>query len=148
VDYVPPDIRIDRIADGRAYVTGGKGQWHAELSLTGFGTGMQGRWWLTGIEWGWRAAGEAGKENKGKRFKGNERQQILDLANREVLPPEEPEQDSKTGVIGVGGKNTGRAIAGSTDQPDRKTPESVDAPLVRLVNFIRESIGSSVSLLS
>jgi mediator of RNA polymerase II transcription subunit 14 len=103
---------------------------------------MQGRWWLTGIEWGWRAAGEAGKENKGKRFKGNERQQILDLANREVLPPEEPDSDIKAATNG-----SSQAVNGSTDQPDRKTSPSVDAPLVRLVNFIRESIGSCVCLL-
>jgi mediator of RNA polymerase II transcription subunit 14 len=102
---------------------------------------MQGRWWLTGIEWGWRAAGEAGKEKKGKRFKGNERQQILDLANREVLPPEEPDKDIKAATNGAS-----QAVNGSTDQPDRKISPSVDAPLVRLVNFIRESIGSSVCL--
>jgi mediator of RNA polymerase II transcription subunit 14 len=141
VDYVPPDIRIDKIQDGRAYVTGGKGQWHAEISLTGFGTGMQGRYWLTGIEWGWRTAGDDGKQSMGKRFKGNERQQILDLVNREILPPEDAGHDpssmltadAKTGVeLG----NTPQP--GITEQLETKAPAVVDAPLVRLVNFIRK----------
>lgn len=122
-------------------MTGGKGQWHAEISLTGFGTGMQGRYWLTGVEWGWRIAGEDGRESLGKRFKGNERQQILDLVNREILPPEDAGHDpssvltadAKTGVeLG----NTPQP--GDTEQLETKAPAVVDAPLVRLVNFIRE----------
>lgn len=141
VDYVPPDIRIDKIQDGRAYVTGGNGQWHAELSLTGFGTGMQGRYWLTGIEWGWSAAGKEGKHSTGKRFKGNERQQILDLVNREVLPPEDADHDPSIGISAVDkadARTEATPLLSSAGQADSTEPVIVDAPLVRLANFIRE----------
>lgn len=131
IDFVPPDIRIDKIKDGRAYIVGGKGEWRIELSLTGFGTGDQSRWWLTGLEWDWRnrvkGAEGTNTAGAGRRFKGNERQEILDTINREVLPAPDvssislqpPDTDSK------GGKED--------------SPSNADAPLVRLVNFIRKS---------
>lgn len=126
IDYVPPDIHIDRIKDGRAYIAGGRGEWRAEVSLTGFGTGDQSRWLLTGLEWDWRSRlkgveGETAARG-GKRFKGNERQQILDTINREVLPPADPAISLHNPVKGE-----------NTAAPKK------DVPLVRLVNFIRES---------
>jgi mediator of RNA polymerase II transcription subunit 14 len=118
IDYVPPDLAIERIMDGRAYVTGGNGSWRAELSLTGFGEDSSSRWWLTGVEWLWKSRSD--EKGKGvKRFKGVERQEILDLVNREILPPED---------------------SGATDEAENEDhgPKKVDAPLVRLVNFIRK----------
>jgi hypothetical protein len=106
--------------DGRAYVTGGNGSWRAELSLTGFGEDSSSRWWLTGVEWLWKGRSDE-KGKGGKRFKGVERQEILDLVNREILPPED-----------TSGATTGEAENGDDG------PKKVDAPLVRLVNFIRK----------
>jgi mediator of RNA polymerase II transcription subunit 14 len=120
IDYVPPDLAIERIMDGRAYVTGGNGSWRAELSLTGFGEDESSRWWLTGVEWLWKSRSDE-KGKGGKRFKGVERQEILDLVNREILPPED-----------TSGATTGEAENGDDG------PKEVDAPLVRLVNFIRK----------
>lgn len=101
-------------------MTGGNGSWRAELSLTGFGEDASSRWWMTGVEWLWKArSDEAGKG--GKRFKGVERQEILELVNREILPPEGAADVEKPGA---------------DDEEDK--PKAVDAPLVRLVNFIRK----------
>jgi mediator of RNA polymerase II transcription subunit 14 len=125
VDYVPPDLAIERIMDGRAYVVGGSGSWRAELSLTGFGQDAESRWWLTGVEWLWKSRSDK-KGKGGKRFKGVERQEILDLVNREILPPEETAQTTGVEVIkdGMADEDNG--------------PKTVDVPLVRLVNFIRK----------
>jgi len=120
IDYVPPDLVIEKILDGRAYVTGGHGSWRAELSLTGFGEDASSRWWLTGVEWLWKSRSDE-KGKGGKRFKGVERQEILDLVNREILPPED----------------TGAATTAEGENEDNG-PKKVDAPLVRLVNFIRK----------
>jgi mediator of RNA polymerase II transcription subunit 14 len=129
IDYVPPDLAIEKIMDGRAYVTGGNGSWRAELSLTGFGQDAQSRWWLTGVEWLWKSRSDE-KGKGGKRFKGVERQEILDLVNREILPPEET--GPQTGV-----EVTKEPGTGTEDLVD--SPKIVDAPLVRLVNFLRRS---------
>jgi len=98
VDYLPPDVVLERIADGRAYMSGGgKSGWRAEMTVVGFGTGDQARWWLTGVEWGWRERGTDDPGGGRRRFVGEERQQILDLANNEILPPSPAsEHDSKT----------------------------------------------------
>jgi mediator of RNA polymerase II transcription subunit 14 len=90
------------------------------LSLTGFGEDESSRWWLTGVEWLWKSRSDE-KGKGGKRFKGVERQEILDLVNREILPPED-----------TSGATTGEAENGDDG------PKEVDAPLVRLVNFIRK----------
>ena len=120
IDYVPPNLVIEKILDGRAYVTGGHGSWRAELSLTGFGEDASSRWWMTGVEWLWKSRSDE-KGKGGKRFKGVERQEILDLVNREILPPED----------------TGAATTAEGENEDNG-PKKVDAPLVRLVNFIRK----------
>jgi mediator of RNA polymerase II transcription subunit 14 len=122
IDYVPPDLAIERIMDGRAYVTGGNKSWRAELSLTGFGEDESSRWWLTGVEWLWKSRSDE-KGKGGKRFKGVERQEILDLVNREILPPEDT------------GATTTAELENEVDGPKK-----VDAPLVRLVNFIRKLV--------
>lgn len=127
VDYVPPDLVIEKISDGRAYVTGGNGSWRAELSLSGFGQDAQSRWWLTGVEWLWKnRSDERGKS--GKRFKGIERQEILDLVNREILPPEGEPMDVQTLTEDTA----------DLDGAAAEETKTVDAPLVRLVNFIRQ----------
>ena len=127
VDYVPPDLAIERISDGRAYVTGGNGSWRAELSLSGFGQDAQSRWWLTGVEWLWKNRSDE-KGKGGKRFKGIERQEILDLVNREILPPEGEPVDVQ--AVTEDAVDVHGAAAEET--------KTVDAPLVRLVNFIRQ----------
>ena len=121
IDYVPPDLAVERIRDGRAYVIGGNGSWRAEMSLTGFGEDPSSRWWLTGVEWLWKSRSDE-KGKGGKRFKGVERQEILDLVNREILPPE----------------NTGVEATPAEAETEDSKPKKVDAPLVRLVNFIRK----------
>lgn len=141
VDYVPPEIRVDKIKDGRAYIIGGHGDWRAELSLTGFGSGDPGRWWMTGLEWNWNSKAKHTDSSKsgrrtGKRFKGNERQQILDMVNREVLPA----ANSGAAAAGTGGPPP--VVISEPDgdgvEKDAKVgTQQVDAPLVRLVNYIR-----------
>lgn len=129
VDYVPPDLSIEKIKDGRAYVTGGNGSWRAELSMTGFGEDAGSRWWLTGVEWLWESrSDDKGKGGK-KRFKGVERQEILDLVNREVLPPE---------ATGSSAEADSTKDIGVSDEGVSNHAKRVDAPLVRLVNFIRK----------
>lgn len=144
VDYVPPDIRIDKIKDGRAYIIGGSGDWRAELSLTGFGKGDQGRWWMTGLEWNWKSRVSRTDSSKpgrsaGKRFKGNERQQILDTLNREVLPGADPGMDN-SGTSGLP-----RAAVSGSAEGGAERGQRVDAPLVRFVNYIRECIDSPLA---
>lgn len=86
VDYVPPDLIILDIRDGRVYVEGSQGQWRAELTIINFGENTAGRWWLTGVEWGWREKQKAkGVNDPGGRLEGEERKAVLDLANMEIL---------------------------------------------------------------
>lgn len=143
VDYVPPDIRVEKIKDGRAHIIGGNGDWRAELSLTGFGTGDQGRWWMTGLEWNWKSRVKRSDSltpgrSTGKRFKGNERQQILDMVNREVLPGEIPLGDA-AGASGPPPVIASGSAGDGAEKKDAQVGQRVDAPLVRLVNYIRES---------
>jgi mediator of RNA polymerase II transcription subunit 14 len=142
VDYVPPDITIDKITDGRAYIAGGNGSWRAELTMTGFGNDAQSRWWLTGLQWIWRSrTDEKGKAKSGKRFKGMERQGIMDLVNREILPPEDSGQAQSGQDVALDG-DAGKHIAVDTPVVSAGAldvkPKSIDAPLVRLVNCISE----------
>jgi mediator of RNA polymerase II transcription subunit 14 len=162
VDYLPPDLIVRDVRDGRAYVSGaGPYGFRAELSLVGFGEGDEGRWWLTGLEWGWKAKEKGvddpgGEEGTGKRFQGEERQQILDMANIEVLPPRpvslDMSEETKTGValVARGAVEGGRVVSragtpaefpasrGRTVDPEELVERKVDAPLVRVYNFLRE----------
>lgn len=102
VDYLPPNVVVDKVADGRAYVRGGgDAGWRAQLTVAGFDDDA--RWWLTGVEWEWTAKGQK------KGFAPEERQQILDLVNKDILEPR-PIPEGKEG--------------------------HVDAPLVRVSNFL------------
>ncbi|KAI9633134.1 mediator complex subunit MED14-domain-containing protein [Dioszegia hungarica] len=148
VDYVPSDLVILEIKDGRVYLQGEGGEWRAELTIINFGHALrgadggeeQGRWWLTGVEWGWREKEEKGVDDPGgkgnnsttrRRLDGEERKAVLDLANMEILPPR-PVPD---GGVGIG---TGSGV------PDLKAEtvsggekKRVDAPLVRIHNFLQ-----------
>lgn len=163
MDYVPPDLHVDKIANGRVYFSGGRSSgrptgspaWRAEVTVVGFGEGEQGKWWLTGLEWCWRSRQERGeaaagshavdgepkREETGKKFEGEERQQILDMANGEILPPravsqaEDREDTAKRIPDGEPG-STAAAAAPSVDEVSSSI--KVDAPLVRLHNFIRK----------
>lgn len=119
VDYVPPDLVVDRVADGRVYVRGGgENGWVAQLSLGGFEDDS--RWWLCGVEWAWKVDGaHAGP----KTFTPEERQQILDLCNLEILVPQE-----------VGDRKAEDADGDAVATTENK----VDSPLVRVYNFLRE----------
>lgn len=82
------------------------------MTVVGFGEGDQARWWLTGVEWGWKVRQKGTDDPGGVRTLGEEeRQQILDIVNGEILTPRSMEIDS-----------------------DGK--ETVDAPLNRLYNFL------------
>ena len=96
------------------------------MSLTGFGEDASSRWWLTGVEWLWKSRSDE-KGKGGKRFKGVERQEILDLVNREILPPE----------------NVGEEATSAEAEIEASKPKKVDAPLVRLVNCIRKASQTS-----
>jgi mediator of RNA polymerase II transcription subunit 14 len=164
VDYLPPDLVVREIKDGRAYVSGaGPYGFRAELSLVGFGEGDEGRWWLTGVEWGWKSK-EKGTDDPGgsggantKKFEGDERQQILDVANIEILPPRSVPEDRGDEIKGGAALVARRAVAGSrrgsvvltpaetsssrarTAEPEEHGQLKVDGPLVRLYNFLRKS---------
>lgn len=154
VDYVPPDLRVDKIANGRVYFSGGRTSgdpagtpaWRAEVTVVGFGTGEQGKWWLTGLRWCWRSRQDCGSDGgepegagSGKRFEGEERQQILDMANGEILPPravsEAEEREDTAKRIPDGTPSAGPAAVPAVE--DASVSLKVDAPLVRLHNFIR-----------
>ncbi|KAL0240364.1 hypothetical protein I308_106615 [Cryptococcus tetragattii IND107] len=133
LDYFPPELMVEDVKDGRMYARGDG--WRAELTVVGFEDTS--RWWLTGVEWGWKAK-EKGVDDPGGRviqkFTGEERQGILDIANGEVLPPrglldEKSEMEVDTAV---------------TEDPHVKKSElvdivkkTVDAPLVRVYNFLQ-----------
>ncbi|RSH89438.1 mediator complex subunit [Saitozyma podzolica] len=162
VDYLPPDLVVREIKDGRAYVSGaGPYGFRAELSLVGFGEGDEGRWWLTGVEWGWKSK-EKGTDDPGgsggantKKFEGDERQQILDVANIEILPPRSVPEDRGDEIKGGAALVARRAVAGSrrgsvvltpaetsssrarTAEPEEHGQLKVDGPLVRLYNFLQ-----------
>jgi mediator of RNA polymerase II transcription subunit 14 len=117
-DYLPAELFIESVRDGKVYFgAGGEHGWKAHMTVVGFGEGDDARWWLTGVEWGWKAA-QRGTDDPGgaRKLSGDERQQILDVVNHEILPPR-PVPD--------------------TDDMDSDT-EKVDSPLVRLFNFLRE----------
>ncbi|KAL7420323.1 mediator complex subunit [Cryptotrichosporon argae] len=82
VDYVPSELVVDRVADGRVYVS--TTIWRAELTVVGFEADS--RWWLTNVEWLWKEADGAGGT-----YGQQERQAILDMVNMEVLEPREAE---------------------------------------------------------
>lgn len=103
VDYLPPSLVVEKVADGRAYVRGGgEAGWCAQLTVAGFDDDA--RWWLTGVEWEWTAKGQK------KGFAPDERQQILDMVNKDILEPR-PIPEGKEGAV--------------------------DAPLVRVTNFLQ-----------
>lgn len=116
VDYVPPELVVEKVADGRVHVRGGgPNGWVAQLSVVGFEDDS--RWWLTGVEWAWGVEGS----RQPKTFTHDERQQILDLANIDVLAPR-PLPDDKV-----------------KENADSETTAStpVDSPLVRVYNFLQ-----------
>ncbi|OCF33140.1 hypothetical protein I316_05185 [Kwoniella heveanensis BCC8398] len=140
LDYVPSELSVESIRDGQVYLRGGgEYGWKARMTVVGFGDDS--RWWLTGVEWSWRnkrkSVHDPGGDNspsfEGKRFEGEERQGILDLANMDVLAPKE--------VIHVGNDKTDRPTtsktAGVKDQAVSNAGKAVDSPLVRLYNFLQ-----------
>ncbi|CAK9786479.1 hypothetical protein CC85DRAFT_270293 [Cutaneotrichosporon oleaginosum] len=114
VDYVPPDLVVERVADGRVYARGGgENGWIAQLSLEGFEEDS--KWWLCGFEWAWKVDGAESP----KPFSTPELNQILAMCNHEVLAPQEGEGDN----VDEGDANADKA--------------KVDAPLVRVYNFLQ-----------
>jgi mediator of RNA polymerase II transcription subunit 14 len=99
VDHLPPELIVEAVRDGKVYFgAGGEYGWKAQMTVVGFGEGDEARWWLTGIEWGWKSKGKETDDPGGaavRRLSEEERTQILE-----------------------GGK--------------------IDAPLIRLYNFLRE----------
>ncbi|WWC85678.1 uncharacterized protein L201_000544 [Kwoniella dendrophila CBS 6074] len=166
VDYLPPDLRVEGISDGQVYLTGGgKNGWKARMTIVGFG--QDSKWWLTGVEWGWRyrqkGVDDPGGNNNnltnegeggGKKFEGEDRQSILDLANLEVLPPREVEIDdpqiqnqekdatkgdtqadeTKTAIAAPDETTITKSVEAETEERKAKI---VDAPLVRIYNFLQ-----------
>nr|XP_019048596.1 hypothetical protein I302_02368 [Kwoniella bestiolae CBS 10118]OCF27526.1 hypothetical protein I302_02368 [Kwoniella bestiolae CBS 10118] len=129
VDYLPPDLVVEGISDGQVYLRGGgENGWKARMTIVGFGEDS--KWWLTGVEWRWRnkdrgvndPGGEEPTKGEGKRFTGEERQSILDLANLDILPPRE---------VDIQQRNQKK------DQVVEKEKNVVDAPLVRIYNFLQ-----------
>ncbi|KAK8844610.1 hypothetical protein IAR55_006457 [Kwoniella newhampshirensis] len=139
LDYLPPELVVEGIHDGRMYVKGNG--WRAEMTVVGFGESA--RWWLTGVEWGWKVKEKGtddpgGVEIKGKTFEGEERQGILDLANLEVLPPREVVgQGHSNGDVVVETPGGTAAKAKALDGDSVKGKQTVDAPLVRLYNLLQ-----------
>jgi len=117
-DYLPPELVVESVRDGKVYFgAGGENGWKAHMTVVGFGEGDDARWWLTGVEWGWKAA-QSGPDDPGgaRKLSEDERQQILDVVNHEILPP--------------------RPVPDVDDEDWER--EKVDSPLVRLFNFLRE----------
>ncbi len=88
------------------------------MTVVGFGEGDESRWWLTGLEWGWKSR-QRGTDDPGgiPKLTEEEREQILELVNSEILVPK-PVIDIKQGA--------------------REEKEKADAPLNRLYNFLGE----------
>ena len=132
VDYVPPELVIRAVKDGKVYVSsGGSHGWRAHLTVIGFGEGHEARWWLTGVEWGWRYKGRGVNDPGGEGFRkvsGEARQGILDIVNEEILRPRQMDSERGTGYVE---DEKDQEIEGDAER-------RVDAPLVRLVNFLRE----------
>jgi len=125
VDHLPPDLIIEAVRDGKVYFgAGGEYGWKAQMTVVGFGEGDDARWWLTGVEWGWKAKGKGTDDPGGsaRRLSEEERTQILEIVNNEVLSP--------------------RPI-GSIEE-DKKETRKIDAPLIRLYNFLREFLQTLV----
>lgn len=159
VDYLPPEMMVESIRDGRVYVRGGGAHgWKAQLTVVGFQEDS--RWWLTGVEWGWRrkerGVDDPGGEGGKKLFEGEERQQILDLANAEVLlgrsiKRKEPELAiNSTGRTTEGLQRTssgaGPAPVGEAQALEQEEVERVDAPLIRVYNFLRKNSSATAPL--
>lgn len=88
------------------------------MTVVGFGAGDEARWWLTGVEWGWKTRQKGTDDPGGVRKLGEEeRQQILDIVNGEILAPRPVTMDSEV---------------------DEEGKENVDSPLNRLFNFLRQ----------
>jgi hypothetical protein len=176
VDYLPPELSVEYVRDGRVRLVGGGrgGGWKVDVTVVGFGDDA--RWWLVGIEWGWRVkskevddpGGSAEEEDGGSRkFVGEERQAILDIVNGEVLVPKpvlpDPTVSQASGRIesttsrGTLKLDEADLQADTTLTAPTKGPvteyaidvessslagtlTAVDAPLVRLYNFIRKSL--------
>ncbi len=168
VDHVPSEMTVYCVQDGRIYVGGGgRWGWKAELTVVGFGTDEgESRWWLVGVEWGWRNKEEelddldGRRKRPGKKFTGDERQQILDIANLEVLAPKPVEVEkppdklvvvANEPVVGdgpkVGTPGSGMGTPGSRTRKDLERSaqtgiddigsNKVDAPLIRVYNLLR-----------
>lgn len=143
IDYLPPELTILDVKDGRLYFQSKDGQWKAELTIINFGEGIDtegGRWWLTGAEWGWREKGV--DDPGGRRLEGEERKAVLDLANMEILPrrefsrPEEKEVSKAVARRAV--KEDGSMVGSPAVEVVTGKRELVDAPLVRIYNFLRK----------
>jgi len=123
VDHLPPEVIIEAVHDGKVYFSaGGEHGWKAQMTVVGFGEGDDARWWLTGVEWGWKSKGKGTDDPGGlavKRLSEEERTQILEIVNNEILAP--------------------RSARGM-DLDDKDHTGKIDAPLIRLYNFLRESI--------
>ena len=118
VDQLPPELVLEAVRDGKAYLSsGGQFGWKAQMTVVGFGRGDEARWWLTGVEWGWKTR-QRGKDDPGgvESLSMEEREQILDIVNAEVLAPK------PLITIRTNGEETVKA----------------DAPLNRLYNFLGE----------
>jgi mediator of RNA polymerase II transcription subunit 14 len=143
LEYIPPELVVLEIADGRAYFKGGAGQWQAEVSWVNFDDWhARPRWWLTGVEWRWRertSGVDAPGGSEGRRLSGPERQSVLDYANWNVLMPVEREDaagdgaEAQRAVRGI--ENPGTPTASAVV---KRAPESEGYSLVRLHNFLRE----------
>nr|XP_019014394.1 uncharacterized protein I206_00476 [Kwoniella pini CBS 10737]OCF53175.1 hypothetical protein I206_00476 [Kwoniella pini CBS 10737] len=131
IDYIPPDLVVEGIRDGQVYfIGGGEHGWRIRMSIVGFG--VESKWWLTGVEWLWRhrerGVNDPGGESR-KKFTGEERQSILDLANLEILPPRvDQAEDSQA--------DTTKKRSNHVEKEEAKD-KVMDAPLVRIYNFIQ-----------
>jgi mediator of RNA polymerase II transcription subunit 14 len=114
-------MTVTAVENGKAYVKGGgEFGWTAQLTVVGFGDARdpeESRWWLTGIDWGWRESSGVGDESKPlPKLSTEDRDQTLETVNREVLTPRSTQ---------------------NTETNDENKDDG-DAPLVRLYNFLGE----------
>ncbi|OCF71301.1 hypothetical protein I204_07928 [Kwoniella mangroviensis CBS 8886] len=157
VDYLPPDLVVEGISDGQVYLRGGgKNGWKARMTIVGFGEDS--KWWLTGVEWCWRdtrkgvydPGGDSEEGGEGKKFVGEERQSILDLANLEILPPREVDiqrfyQQEEKGIevepqtVNIAAPDESTTTKSMDVEFNDQKPKNtvVDAPLVRIYNFLQ-----------